>query len=973
MYFLAALAAAGCGNPAKQQSKLDPSPATMQAVSLNDPAQPRPLTDGVDLAGARNEWTSFTLQISDLPQADGYWVRIHEPEFQTANEQIALNAFEASQILPMPIDLDRAGFVRQTGRTTAGRELPRALLSVGLDSQGELNLEDLRDPHRPADPAGHVGGASAAPALIWVDLHIPPGASPGDYATRVDLLRAGDDQPVASVPLRLTVYDFDMPDQRHLQMIGQLSWDQLVQHFPDWFEAVTPRLVNRTEDRYSGTVRVMDQLMALAQKNRTALFIPRLQPTVKWDERGKPPSVDWRDFDTLLAPWLKGDAFPDRVKLTYWPLPAPDLLDNWNRKSQLDYWFEAATHFDEMDWLGNTAVNIEQSGSAARDGRVGTQESLELSAQAAEILAIHPRIRVMLPLEDDQLQFADSVSKGLIDSSTTPRILASVPGLVFAPPEQPWPHGVAVPGHWLPTQAHGLLPYVGAGGDDYDVRTWAFLAFLRRAQFILWDSPLPKVSSRDEPGDPSELVWFYPGSWFGRTDPVPTIQLKWLRRAEEDFEYLYLARQRGEVINAMQMARLITKPVEIARGSDPDPTYSLMSGTTDAGAWHEASKLLAQSILLRQPNQPVDAAQQRELYIRTLQWARPQERPLLVGRSADWSWDTNDQGEDWIDMHVGLDIYNASDDTPGDNVMQWAELPSGWEIAPQPISVPRLQTYHVLRTYLDARFNARRVDAAARSSMEADFIDGFTKVVSPLQMVLPVAACDKREGRLSIDGSLSDWTNADSIQDGPMVVMLNRPALQRQELQRAATPTRIYSAWADKNFYLAFALQGLSEQAARHAQNFVTYKDRRAWGEDLCEMLIQPIYADKTLGEVLHIVCKPNGGVWVERKLDPRFNVEPWQTLEGAGVRYAATIPDNGAWNGELAIPWKLIGDEKRGLPALLRFNFVQHRTATGESASWCGPVDFGRDDALMGIIFLRTADEAGAVQVIRGGAPGGQ
>src|SRR5439155_26917687 len=109
------------------------------------------------------------------------------------------------------------------------------------------------------------------------------------------------------------------------------------------------------------------------------------------------------------------------------------------------------------------------------------------------------------------------------------------------------------------------------------------------------------------------------------------LQLKWLRRAEQDFEYLWLAKERGEVINALQMARLITKPVEIAAGEMPDPAYSLMSGTTNQEAWAEAQKLLAKSILLRQPGQEVDRNAQQALYIQTLQWAQPQERPLMVG------------------------------------------------------------------------------------------------------------------------------------------------------------------------------------------------------------------------------------------------------------------------------------------------------------------------------------------------------
>ena len=64
---------------------------------------------------------------------------------------------------------------------------------------------------------------------------------------------------------------------------------------------------------------------------------------------------------------------------------------------------------------------------------------------------------------------------------------------------------------------------------------------------ISFADALPSLSDPTAPADPNELIWFYPGEWFGLDQPVPTIQLKWLRRAQQDYEYLYLARQRGQV------------------------------------------------------------------------------------------------------------------------------------------------------------------------------------------------------------------------------------------------------------------------------------------------------------------------------------------------------------------------------------------------------------------------------------------
>jgi hypothetical protein len=124
--------------------------------------------------------------------------------------------------------------------------------------------------------------------------------------------------------------------------------------------------------------------------------------------------------------------------------------------------------------------------------------------------------------------------------------------------------------------------------------------------------------------------------------------------------------------------------------------------------------------------------------------------------------------------------------------------------------------------------------------------------------------------------------------------------------------------------------------------------------------LIQAVYADGSTGPILHVALKANGTTWVERKLDPHVYVDPWQGFESNGVRYAAKAVGSD-WQGEVAIPWKAISDtSKKDRPVMLRFNFSQHKTTTGESASWAGPVDFGRDDQFMGLLFLREQNSPG-------------
>ena len=950
---IAALLLAGCKGSGHQTAdnagRQPATEVTLQAVDLSNPIRPVTIDHPIELRAARNEWTSFTLQAGGVFAGRPASLRITAPPLQAGWP--GPDEIRAYQVLSMPVEVN-PGFVRHTGLSTASRSLPRALLPLGR-TRDVVSLGSLRDPTQPTNSAAHPNGNNV---LIWVDVHVPPAAQAGDYQISCDLLDASGRAIGSPVGAKLGIDEFDLPNERHLKLVGQIGWDRLAGLQPDAFgDTITPSLINRADPRYEKTVRALDRLVSLGEAHRTGLVVPGLRPTVKWPA-GEGPQIDWREFDSVLLPWMRGDAFADGVSLQYWPIPAAENLARYDAKSRLEYWTRAAEHFQQRDWLDHSAVQLRAEGASA-------------ATEAARIVAAHSKVRVAVPLSDDQLAAA-----GAPAGEQLLRVITASPGLVSSSTPKPAAAAVRLTQpHWLRTESPGLGPYTGAA-DERDVRLWAWLAFLRRADLVVFDSALPALDSALEPADPGSLVWFYPGQWFGVSEPLPTIQLKWLRRAEQDYEYLWLARDRGEVINALQMARLITKPVEIQPDQQPDPVYSLMSGTIDPRAWEEARSLLARTIMLRKSGQPADAARQRALYIQTLQWAEPQERPFLLARSTQWTHTgaRKDQaapaGGDWLRLQLGLDIYNASDNRPNRNALRWSELPpdSGWEVRPQPLEVPQLQTYHAQPATLSAEFNLLHVAPLPHKPVEIAFVNGFSKGETRLKLMLPVAVSDRREGPMAFDGKLGDWSDDQAIQDGPLVLMLNRPDIQRQQIQFASAPAKLYSAWGGDNFMLAFSLEGLAPDP-HQAHNDVYYQARRAWGEDLCEALIQPVYSDNSLGPVLHVVCKPNGADWVEQKSDPSKAARPtWQPAGGSSVRYAATTTPEGRWRGEVAIPWKLVCGERAELPVMLRFNFCQHRAANCESASWAGPVDFGRDEALTGLLYLRTPADAGIAGTAR-------
>lgn len=948
-----ALALSLCACLQQPNSNTPAGPSRLQAVHFADPIRPLASEPPIMLRGARNETVQFAIQINQFPN-DLSSKKLNALRFQPLQSPaeggiIPVTQYSAYQLLPLPIDANKAGFVRHTGLDVSERHFPRALLPLGMD-KGIIPLAALRSADAPTDPASRGRPGDSAPPMVWVDVQIPPTIPPGTYKTTCELVEEG--KAAGFIAIQLTVDEFVIPDERHLLMVGHVNWPDLVRLYPDHFKGLQPALLSRREDRSAPAIRTLDGIVKLAQAHRAQVVIPALQPLVKWPS-GAPVQIDWSDFDALLGPWLKGEAFPDSIPLGYWPIPFPSRLERHDLTSQLEYFQAAASHFDQLDWLLRSAVPIERRTTA----RIRIGESVEISELAAKILAIHPRIRVSVPLEEEQVQLASPQHPKWLAQQDLHRLLYVAPSLVSVPPLQRLPEGLGM--RWLRTDLPGLIPNIGSGADEREVRLWAFLAYLRSAQLIQWPSILPSRSDPASPGDPDELIWFYPGAWFGIDQPVPTVQLKWLRRAQQDYEYLYLARVRGQSARALTLARLITRPVELQPAQDEDPTYALLSGTSQPGAWDELLGLLARTINLSKPGQSIDPVAEKQLAYDITSWSQTQERPLLMARNVDWALGVLDmEGNSWLNLTLGIDVYNAADRQPDKNTLQWTGVPEAWSVPRKISEVPKLSTYTVRRFPLEARINLDQITPATRQPVKLMFVDGHTNKPFPLELMLPVAWSERRDGPPpQPDFSLADWSAADAVHEGKFVQMLSRPSVQQQELQWAPTPSALYSTWTAGHFYVAFKVEGADAPLSNAESNFIKREFRRAWGEDICEVLMQPVYEDRTLGPLLHLAFKPRGQLEISRRLDPKQTANPWQAFAASDIQYAA-LTDGPTWRGELVIPWEAMSPPGKPTqrPVLLRFNFIQHRGSTGQSSSWAGPIDSGRDETFMGLLEIRQA-----------------
>lgn len=945
----------GCGGsnpliklPVSQPPEAQPSSDRLMAVRFIDPLRAVVAPPPITARGAKNETLQYALQITGFPSERRKPLTLALAPLTTANGTIPITNCQAYQVLPMPVDTNHAAFLRYTGLSAGAQRLPRALLPIPIAPDGTINLSNLRDPDHPADPNAHPQGENAT-AILWIDVLVPPTLPAGLYEARYQLL--DDTKPAAVAQVRVSVDDFVIPDERHLLMVGSIDWPDLERLWPDRFKGIPPRLLTRTDQRYAQAIRTLDSLVKLAEAHRCQAVAPDLAPTVFWPA-GQPPRVDWSDFDSIVAPWMNGSGFPDQLPLGYWPMPHPDLSLH-PAGDKLAYWAQASAHFDQNDWINRSSIELHSQ----EQGRPSLAQSVMLSMDAAQILASHPRARVTIPLFEEQVQLATPREIRRIQPLTLDRLLYSADGIVSATPIQRLPQNAGT--RWLRTDLPGLIPYVGVGADERESRLWAWLAVVRDARLIRWRSVLPQEPDAASPAAPDELIWFYPGEWFGLDSPIPTVQLKWLRRAEQDFEYLWIARQRGQLQHAQELARLITKVVDLQGAQLPDPRYGLLSGSSNPAAWDQALELLSRAIQLAQPGQPIDRQKERELNFSINAWARTQERPLLMARTADFDiGPPSPQGAPQVDLTLTVDVYNCIAQMPDNNRMEWNGIPAGWEIASAP-TVPHMASFSVTRVPMRARIDLSQLKFGPQKPLSVTFIDGYTQQPASIEMMLPVVYSEQRainRPPLKIDGDLSgDWFQEDGFHDGPLTAMLSRPAVQMQKLEKLPSSAALYSSWTATTFQLAFKVTGADAPTTNRGRSWIDYDLGRAWGEDVCEVLIQPIYADNSTGPFFHAAFKPAGVIECERRLSSR-GLNPWEPFNGGGILYQGDRdPDNTTWRGEMSIPWQALNapnDTRR--PAFLRFNFLQHRGKTGQSASWAGPLDFSRDDQLMGLIQVR-------------------
>ena len=554
----------------------------LSLVELHGYLQSNPAWDGqaITLRGARGETVAFQVMVQSgaLPlQA----VDAHPSELRRqGGGSIAAPRFSRFREWYVPVT------VRSTspGGSAGPGEYPDALVPAGTPGWG-----------LPVDvPAGRTQG-------IWIDLAIPGSALGGSY--RGTLVVTGGGRTLARFDLALAVHDFALPAERHLRWrVGYGGWEAVPGHFG--IPEGSTRWLDLERDLYR----------LIWEGHRVAPTTHYNNPRLQTSGTGAALAIDWGPFDRRFGGYLDGSAFGDRVPVNIFALPI-NLHAGWPTRVSADpRKVDAATltaasrlvarHWDEKGWrLRDTFVYVADEPDPVRHASI--------RKACAAVRAGDPRIRTSVAFYTEFADHARSIVAELGGLVTMWDIAGDQLDLAALRQRQVAGDSVGI--------YQGGEPFEGGEALDNDglaLTTWPWIAWRYRLDTLflynitewdyerldhakvpwaggkrqIWENPLNQSWATNSQG-----VLVYPGWYVGIEGVVASIRLKQVRRGMQDYEYLWLAKQRGKGTTADAVCRRL-----VPRALDEAGPLGRVGARgwweRDPRAWAAARQALADAI-----------------------------------------------------------------------------------------------------------------------------------------------------------------------------------------------------------------------------------------------------------------------------------------------------------------------------------------------------------------------------------------
>ncbi len=474
--------------------------------------------DEYQIHSAKNEWEPFMVLIRDDAGLSG--VDVTFSEFIGPGEPITV--IEPYRVHYLPVNADQISH-EPPDPSRAGM-WPDALVPF-VD---HFVYED-RD-----------GAPFDVPALfaqgIFVDVYVPADQTPGDYEATVNVLV--NDNVIWTGTVTLTVWDFTLPNGMSLQSQYQYS-HSVCEYFQE-----------------HGSLGECDEIHtkffeSYARHRMSPYRWTLFDPPATWEPATQTFTLDWTEWDAYHSPYLDGTFYKPgfefqtlNMERSHGGKPDDLAQNEWDFLN----WSARADHFREKGWIEKAWLYLPDEPDP--------DQYPSLRDTAARLHEADPDLQPFVT-EQYEPELGEDIDIWCPDE---PMFSDSLPWSPF-------------PEKYEELRAQGAKTWwyncVSATiGFDYSnhmvdqessyMRIWLWLT--RRYEFTgilfwriqyLWSRQDVWESMYAEPFDcQGDGTLYYPGTpdkIGGTTDiPIPSLRIKYLREAMEDYEYFHILDERGD-------------------------------------------------------------------------------------------------------------------------------------------------------------------------------------------------------------------------------------------------------------------------------------------------------------------------------------------------------------------------------------------------------------------------------------------
>lgn len=813
---------------------------------------------------------------------------------------------------------------------------PSWYLRLGGDIRRSREYPDVLIPLSASQGAVPLTLSSEGNELIWMEVRVPPGTSPGVYRSRLHLdVSAGGSE---SCEIALRVHPFALPMTHHLGAVAELSARALLAHHLEMEgQPYAPSRLSPTDPYFDRSVVLIDEAARLLRAHRCDPVITDITPGRTVNMQGE-IELNWGDYDRIVSGMIEGDLFADRIPAPYWPLPLshedppPASYGGWDSpgyQAMLGaYLGRCVTHFRARGWAGRHYARLPLP-------TLDRSEAYALYRDwAREVRATDDQVRLVCPLTPYRLERYGRRDAGYHDLEPWVSIWAPSAGVadrdaLLKIREQ----GASV---WLRPHEPPYSGNLSLLATPQDIRSLAWMAYRYQADALdlgpvnAWRSDGYLAAARDAP----PLIW--PGKPYGLAGPVPSLRLKRLRRGLQDAAYLWLLETNGRPAVARQMA------IDLCPGGGTS-SYGehLLDGVAggwvrERAVWQLASRLMTRELVsvMGAGNEPIPAPDEtlrdRLAWSRLMESVRRVQTHLEGVRVRDDA--TSEELPYTIDSTVTL--FNATGRQVSGR-LTLGEAPEDWTVPGLGTAIGGLEAGKSLREVVSARTSSIAPSLYGATPI-AVRLDGEEIAREEIRGRLALLEAQRLEKPIVIDGKLDDWPLGVNNVAGDFLLVGARsaPKRDRSEPDRPLMRTTVFVGRDETDLYLAFRCEeDQMDKRTLLRGNVVHYDGLWPTGEDLVEVVLDPTGRGLSAGDLYHVVLKANGAVVAEKGVPC---LEPVAPREDWPVQVEAMIDDRslrGVWTAELRIPLSAFP----GRAAVWGLNFARYHARDGEYSSWSG------------------------------------